>query len=190
MKPIMLIDVDGVIADFTTPVLKLASLALGKDFTHSDVTDWDYRKALGLSDLQWRAICRDIEYEGFANQLEPYDGAVDGVNAIAEHADVYFVTSDWRGSKTWVYDRNKWLMRHFGDLGRNVIHTSHKRLVYGDVLVDDKPENVERWTLEWPTECGILWDRPYNRQANYAHLRRHSSWRQILKTVTWSSGRI
>jgi hypothetical protein len=55
------------------------------------------------------------------------------------------------------------------------LHELHAKYVFsGEMLIDDKPETVERWCREHPNGRGVLWDQPYNRAA---------ATRQIL----WSS---
>ncbi len=46
-----------------------------------------------------------------------------------------------------------------------MIFTSRKELVHGDLLVDDKPEHVEKWSSRWG-KCSVLWAQPYNSDAD------------------------
>ena len=145
----VLFDVDEVIADFVGGVLDAVRDELGFDFHHDHVTQWDIRESLGFTREQWAPVQERIIAPGFASSLRPLPGAVDVVKSIASRHDVYFVTSHYRSSQTWVHERDDWLERKFGHtLGGRVVHTAHKHLIAGDVLVDDKPENVEKWWLK------------------------------------------
>lgn len=42
-------------------------------------------------------------------------------------------------------ERTRWLVRHFDAKPSQIMHTSAKHLVRGDVLIDDKPTTIERW---------------------------------------------
>ncbi|MGB1016084.1 MAG: 5' nucleotidase, NT5C type [Nannocystaceae bacterium] len=176
-RPTVLLDVDGVVADFTAQILRLTHSLFDRRFTPEDVTEWDYKSALGLSDKEWRLVSTIIGSKDFAFELPVYPGAISGVQDLAKVADIYFVTSDWRTSPTWVYDRNRWLELRFGrELGKQVIHTSHKHLVRGDVFVDDKPSNVAAWASAWPSGIPVLWKRPYNDGVS-------NSWEALRQTV-------
>lgn len=166
MSATILFDVDGVLADFTGRVLDVVHEETGRAHTPDDHTKWSFREALGLPARHWRAVARRIGEPGFACSLRPYPGAVELVKRVAEQHEVFFVTADWRSSPTWVHDRNAWLERHFGrTLGSRVVHTSHKVLVDGDVLVEDKVETVEAWERAGQgRRRAFIVDRPYNRQ--------------------------
>jgi 5'(3')-deoxyribonucleotidase len=162
----VLLDVDGVIADFTGKVLSEIERILGRYYEPHQVTQWSIKDALGLSDRDWKRVVDEVICrEGFAYFLDPYPGAVAAVKELAaDH--VYFVTSPWHSSETWCHDRTEWLCKHFGQAqGRKVIHTGHKHLVDGDVLVDDKPETVFEWARVNVRRVGVLWDRPYNQRS-------------------------
>lgn len=163
----ILLDVDGVIADFTGGVLSDIEHILGRYYEPHQVTRWSIKEALGLSDRDWKRIVDEsICREGFAYFLDPYPGAVAAVNQLADAHDVYFVTSPFYSGETWMHDRTEWLCKHFGQTqGRKVVHTSHKHLVDGDFLVDDKPETVWEWARVHVGRVGVLWDRPYNRRS-------------------------
>jgi 5'(3')-deoxyribonucleotidase len=78
--------------------------------------------------------------------MEPLPGAIRGVTELANHANVFFVTSPTRRSRTWQYDRAEWLNKYYGeDLGGKVVSTKHKYKIVGDVLVDDKPDHLVAW---------------------------------------------
>lgn len=189
---IVLLDVDGVIADFMGDALEAIRKVSGKTHTREEVTDWDFFGCLDVSPADKKSVLEYfIKAPGFAYNLEPLPGAVEGVKKIAAIADVFFVTSPWRSSPTWVYDRDRWLVKYFGStLGRKVIHTEHKYLVRGNVLVDDKPEHVEGWVVEQDAnlmgwDC-LLWDSHHNKDAHPCDgvLRRVSTWEEVEECVS------
>ena len=179
---IVLCDVDGVIADLVKGVLDAIYDATGMRHDPEDVTQWDIKAALGLSDTTWRTVTRRIAEPGFAYHLDAYPDAVAGVKAVAELAEVVFVTSPWLSSPTWAHDRTEWLVRHFGrEQGRKVIHTAEKHHVRGDMLIDDKPETLKNWPGAWP----MLWECPHNRVVELVPMRvcRVSTWPEVLNVV-------
>lgn len=192
MTPIVLCDVDGVIADFTQPILDFVNERCPdkEPATLEDVTQWSIRDALALTDAMWKSVVNDlIKVPGFCLGLNPYPGAIEGVKALAEVSDLYFVTSPW-DSQTWCYERSQWLRKHFGyTLGSKLIQTSHKHLVQGDILIEDKPSTIAPWlrydAVSWyGFRKAILWDRPYNQEWVKDHNRyRVSLWDTVMGVV-------
>ena len=153
----VLVDCDGVVADYTKTYVAVASRVLGQPIAVEDVTTWEFRDCLGLSAFQERRIelhlARDLD-------LPEFPGAVDALREFRHAFDVVFVTSPHPRIPHWTHERARWLEARFP--GAPVIHTSHKAFVGGDVLIDDRPENIRHWLEANPEGLGILWARPYN----------------------------
>ena len=160
----ILIDVDGVVADFVDALLLKIRATLGREFTREQVTCFDIREALGLDRCEWLVVRDCIEAQGYCSKFMPYAGAIESVGRLAERHEVFFATTPWRESVTWVHDRDRWLERWFGKkLGRRVVHTQYKRLLEADILVDDKTENCLEWLGERKEGAvALLFDRPWN----------------------------
>lgn len=187
----ILIDVDGVVVDFVTPVLETLHLINGNTYALDMVTEWDIVRCLGLDRDDWAECTQMIQAPGFARNLKPLPGAIEAVKLLSKDHDVYFCTADWRGSTTWVYDRNHFLTDHFGPVGKKTIHTSFKERVYGDILIEDKASTVLNWTKRWGN-LAMLIDRPYNRRFRDAddnlvevpaETNRVYNWEQILGQI-------
>ncbi len=165
----VLLDVDGVIADFLRGVLVAVQHITGRYYEPFQVTQYSIKDSIGLSNAEWKRVVEEaITTEGFAFFLDAYPGAVEAVKKLAVDHDVYFVTSPWNSSPTWVHDRSEWLVKKFGTaLGRKVVHTSHKHLVVGDVLVDDVPETVQQWSNAHVGRVGVLWTLPHNQESGW-----------------------
>lgn len=120
MKPILYIDLDGVVANF--------ELAMQ---THPlrDVTPYD---------LQPDTI------PGIFRELKPIRDAISSVNKIlqSDQYEVYFLsTAPWNNPSAWT-DKRLWLEDHFGEkINRRLILTHRKDLIKGDFLIDDRPNN-------------------------------------------------
>lgn len=83
-----------------------------------------------------------ITPHGFYIDLELIDGAYDAIERLAQHFDVYFLsTPEWRNPSSWT-DKRLWIEQHFGDLGRKrLILSSNKSLLRGHYLIDDRTVN-------------------------------------------------
>ncbi len=171
-RPTVLLDIDGVVCDFLTPALEVASRLAGKVYTVDDLTSWDIWETIGRDHVD--ACYEAYRAPGFCAGLQPYPGAVEGIAALREHADILALTSPIHGPH-WYYERIEWCVRHLGCRANDVIFTKHKERVRGDVLIDDRPEHVEAWQKEHPHGLGMLWNQSYNaaheKRVRYARVR-------------------
>lgn len=163
----ILLDVDGVLADFIGLALSeinRITWPLGKAFGRAAVVKRDMITALGLEDNRQEIESVFCEL-GFATRIEPIDGAVAGIKALAEAGNnIFAVTAPMPGSVSWTYERDKWLIDHFKIHPREVLHVRSyaKHLVTGDVFVDDDPDTVRRWAATNPDCLAVLFGQPHN----------------------------
>jgi 5'(3')-deoxyribonucleotidase len=174
---IILLDVDGVLADFTSAVLQWGNAITGLDKRLADVTFYGQLFELYPEEFRHK-IEQIVSSEGFCSKLEVYKGAKDGVAKLRELGRVYAVTSPWH-SKTWCFERAWWLKAHFGMKDWDVIHAREKHLVRGDMLVEDHPVKLAMWQGVNQEGLALLVDMPYNQGTDPA-LQRVHTWNEIV----------
>jgi len=184
----VLLDVDGVVADFVGLYLDLVISTvnpLGRQFNREAAQRrWDVGESLGLTENEKAKTEAKIGNPGTALFMKVLSGAVDAVAKLEQLVDVYFVTSPWDSSGTWMHDRAHWLERYFGTTGKNVIHTRHKHVCTGGYFVDDKVENVNKWG-DHNVGRAILWEQPWNRSAKVnSNCLVVSGWSDLIKVVS------
>jgi hypothetical protein len=110
-KKILMIDMDGVIADYE---------AIAKDFPDKE----------------------DRHHKGFFLKLPVIEGAREAITQLAEHYDIYFLsTAPWSNIHAGS-EKRIWLDHHFGEWAyKRLILTHYKNLVMGDYLIDDRTKN-------------------------------------------------
>lgn len=178
----ILLDVDGVAAEWTPAVAAVIKRVAGIEM---DQTKWF--RATDLPAESRGKVMSIISGEGFCRTLQPLRGAVEGVAELRRLGhEVRFVTSLW-GSKTWAYDRNIWLREHgfAPDAPRGVTYSRDKYEVFGNVFVDDKPSNVQAWQNAWPHQRAVIFDQPWNRDAEGVRV---TDWENLLSFVKWHAG--
>lgn len=179
------VDVDGVLSDFTSPCLKIASEINGRVMTEADITSWDLDSLVppDLVKEMWSRMahmgCRDF-------QVLP--GALEGMERLKEIADIYIVTAHMSGSKTWSHDREEWLMEHFKIPSHKVVHTKAKYIFTGEYLIDDKPQNIDEWAKEHTDKNPILWLQCYNLNHSFDdsinhRVKRINNWDDLIEHI-------
>jgi 5'(3')-deoxyribonucleotidase len=161
-KPVILCDVDGVLIDFVSGV-RAGFKALGApDFTPEQITDPDMTKAFNQAQLL--AFEQLRSERGFCSTLQFYPGAQEFVESLKRLGDVYMVTAPW-DPDTWCHERKEQLMEVVRPEKIIFAHSSAKRLVLGDVLIEDNAKNLDEWAFTIGN-TPILVDRPWNRSAH------------------------
>jgi 5'(3')-deoxyribonucleotidase len=175
----VLLDVDGVLADFVMPAGKVVEEVTGAPLPADAIEEWDLFRSYD-EDTQSKiyTVCKA---EGWCLAIEPYPGAVDFIKKLDEVADTFFVTSPM-GGPHWAYERELWVKKHFGMHHHKVVSTSSKFICAGDVFVDDKFSHIEAWAKEYRHGLPILWTQPYNLKHEWGY--RASTYNEILEYVT------
>lgn len=171
----ILLDVDGVVSDFVGGLLSQlddAGLAHGIDINALGPRHlFDYMTP-GVDEIAHGMVTAN----GFATLLPVIAGAQEGVNNLIELGyKVVFVTAPWKPSRTWCADRYDWLRANFPH-ECDVIFTSAKEHVLGDVLIDDYVPYITKWNLAHPSKRAFVYDAPWNRNVD-----------RSLMRVCWSS---
>lgn len=184
MTKTVLLDVDGVLANFIGSVLDVVRAVTGASYTPEHVTQFDFTKSLDLHADDAREVKRRVsEVPGFWSGLSPFDEAIEGVARLREVAEVVIVTSPWNSCRTWLHDRETWLKRHFDIPHSHVIAANAKHYVTGDFFVDDKTETLVRWRdRNGRIGTAIQWQTPHNRNDEW-HGPSTRSWEQLVRWV-------
>jgi 5'(3')-deoxyribonucleotidase len=156
----ILLDVDGVLADFLGVVLDLFDGSVKRE----DFKDWGFSN---MTKVQREVLHHAMGESKFWGSVKPIPGAVDGVKRLRENSDVFFLTSPWLSCKTWGYHRYNFLRHFFGADHNSLIQTSSKYLVSGDAFVDDSVDHVRKWHQEHWGGLIYVYAQPYNIDSEY-----------------------
>ncbi len=157
----VLIDVDGVLTGgFYEKCCNIINEKYKINYKIPDLVD-DLRVVMKE---QWdEEMEKIIRAPGFCSDFKPYQGALDWVENIKREGmvDVKYVTSPYKNSPTWGYDRTKWLEKYFGATRDDVILCHDKRYVLGSTLIDDLPKNCVDWS-NFQQRRSVLIGQPWN----------------------------
>ena len=113
-KKILFIDMDGTIADFAAGV--------GRE--------------VGIEEKP-----KECLEKGFYRNLPVIEGAQEGISELEKYFDVYIATKPKKENPYCLEEKMEWIREHFPSLSKKVFFTPDKRLLKGDILIDDH----ERW---------------------------------------------
>ena len=120
-------DMDGVLVNFESGVAKL-----------SEETKKEYEGRID-------------EVPGLFALMDPMPGAIEAVQLLSKHFDVYILsTSPWN-NPTAASDKVEWVKKHMnGIFHTRVVISHHKELCIGDYLIDDNAKNgASEFSGEW-----------------------------------------
>jgi 5'(3')-deoxyribonucleotidase/glutaredoxin len=175
----VLVDMDDTIEDLLGAWVATLNQQYGTSVDPNDVSDWDVAKFFPT--LTKPQVFAPIYSDDFWRTVKPIDGAADALQQlIADGHRVYIVTSSFY--ETLAVKMTDVLFRYFHFLKwEDVIITSHKQLIHGDVLVDDGVHN-----LEGGDYLKILMDAPHNRSydAEQGGMHRVTGWDEAYDIIT------
>jgi len=177
MKEILLVDQDGVLADYDKGFLKKwkefnpDKIVILPEERRTFYIEEDYPKELG-------ALVRGIiTSKGFYRNLPLMKGAKEAVNELKKYFDVFICTAPHLKSKYCISEKFEWIDENLGpEWTRKIVLTKEKTLIKGKYLIDDRPEIKSPYIPEWEH---ILYDQPYNRNIPKRRLT-WDNWREIL----------
>ena len=145
----ILLDMDGVLCNLIGKWFTTYNQEYG-DRIHIDaLEDWGPHRIARAG----KAIYKYLAQPGFFRDLEPIEGAIDGVRTLLDRGhDVVIVTAARRGHR----DKLEWVAEHLPFLPRdNIVFAHRKELVRGELLFDDAPHNLEAFEpygipVRWP----------------------------------------
>lgn len=157
---VILVDIDGVLANFAKSLYSLAYMVTGKIFREKDLSSWDLNQNFSPEEeaAVWGVL---TETKGFVLDIDPYEYTAQFLHELRTLGTVVAVTSP-QFTPYWMYERGLWLMEH-GFTKETIILADSKYHTQGDVFIDDKPSNVDSWVEANPKGLGFFLAKPYTR---------------------------
>lgn|SRR3989338_1555632 len=179
MKEILLVDQDGVLADYEESFLRIWR-ARHPDKVWIPIEERVMHNVDEQYPIELKPLIRKIiDGKGFYRNLKPIDGAVEALKELKGHYDVFICTSPAKKYPNCVTEKYEWVDEHLGnEWTQRVILTRDKTLITGKYLIDDKPEIKGMAVPSWEQ---IFYDWPYNRKLDKKRIRwNDESWRDVL----------
>lgn len=180
---LILLDVDGPVADLHPTWLERYNRRWDDNLTVEDLTVWELDRI--VKEECGKRVYDHLHEPDLYDDVAVVDGAAGGIAALrAAGHRVVFLTAC---SAVMATAKMKWLHQHglLGDVPpyvfTDLVIAQDKSLVPGDVLIDDRPKNLEDFQGK-----GILWDAPYNRgERRWPRVR---SWEVVPDVIEMLTG--
>ncbi|XP_075248188.1 putative 5'(3')-deoxyribonucleotidase [Convolutriloba macropyga] len=182
-KKIVLVDMDGVIANFELGYER----AITKMFPSMKLIPREERNVF-YNDVQYAHIYPQHEdafhrialKPGFFRHLPVMEGAKAAMKALNKKYNLFICTSPMTEYYNCVREKYEWVEEHLGfDFTSKMILTRDKTVVTGHVLIDDKP--IIKGCMV-PTWSQVVFDQPYNTETRGFRVK---SWNQIDKLMDY-----
>ena len=179
-KKVLLIDMDGVVADFELGFLQ----AFRSKYPSEPYIPIPERTVFKIKDQypeELKPKVRSIiEAPGFYRNLPMIKGSKSTIMEMYDMGlNFYFCSSPLSKYKNCVLEKYEWIEEQFGsNFTDKIILTRDKTVVQGDLLIDDKPEITG--ALEEPSWEHILYISPYNKNVEGKRRLSWENWKEIL----------
>lgn len=117
---------------------------------------------------------------GFFAGLLPIPGSIAALHELVNQADVAICTSPFTESKTCAQEKWQWVEQYLGkEWLKRLIITKDKTRVYGNILIDDKPQITG--AKESPFWEHVLYTQPWNKNIQE---KRRLTWQNYKEVLT------
>lgn len=181
-KPVVFVDVDGVVADLLSEWLRLYNIDYDDTLQAENVMDWDVSKFVRpeCGDNIFTYLWNDDLYQG----VQPIDGALEGIMALRDLGyRVVFATScnlKMAGQKLQWLDDYGFLNMDKQGICKDYIEISDKHLLLGNTLIDDYHHNLNGFKGR-----RILFDASHNQDISHNDFKfsRAANWDEVVKNM-------
>ena len=176
----VLVDMDGVIADFDKEFLqRWRNRHPDRLYIPLEERTTFYIKDSYPDELKPLVVEILLESSFFRDML-PVSGAKEALEEMEKRGfDIFICTSPLSTYRNCVSEKYEWVEKYLGSSWvKRLILTKDKTIIKAELLIDDKPliTGVEN-TPDWEH---ILYDRPYNREISRRRIT-WDNWRDILR---------
>jgi len=179
----LLVDMDCILVDMLPPWLKSYSEETGTVVKVEDVDDYDLRRFC----TNVKALDNILHKPGFFYDMEPMPEAVKYLTKLMEDGyDVVILTQPPRRAEFAVRDKRRWMKKYFPKFElANMIFAHRKHLVRGDLLIDDKPEHLDKWKSLNPDGISATIEWKYNRSSkvDWRFKNQKTAWKRFYEAV-------
>ena len=177
-KLTILVDMDDTLENLCEVWVDYLNEIYGTNVKLTDVTQWDMTKVFPI--LTRSEIFDVLTEANLWERVKPLPGAVEYLEKLINDGHrIVIVTS--ASPETISVKLNKVLFKYFPYLTyKDVIISSQKQMIKGDVLIDDAPHNLENGSY-----LKMLFDAPHNQTYDRPDTIRVHNWKGIYDAINY-----
>lgn len=165
-KTIIGIDVDNVIADFTSEFINRFNSITKKSLKKDDLIYWNFKKVIyeKYNDISCD-IANEIIDKDFILDLKPFKDVKKTLNLLYENKDIEIKIITALKPELIKY-RNKWFCDNFKNIKVNIYYEKNKNKIDVDYLIEDSTDNLISVEEKIGSSNCLLIKHPYNANCN------------------------
>lgn len=168
MKKIVLVDMDGVLANVYRQFIHLEYKATGVKLDYDSLNGIIEEKAFPHFE-------RDVNSRDFFRTAPLMTDSVEGLKYLNDKYTVYIVSSATEFPNS-LPEKQQWLNEHFPFISwRQMIFCGSKKPITGDIMIDDHPSNLDSFEGR-----KILFTQPHNVYDTKEGYTRVKGWQEIM----------
>lgn len=173
-------DIDGVIANFTAPLIDTIKKNYGVTLTEKDIYCFHLNTVLGITKTEETDLITEI----LKQDLPLYVGAKETLNKLSrEGHSIFLLTGRWgylrEVTEVWLKDKGvSYTELHLLNVGKKY----QADIAELDLIVEDSLEDALEWTRR--VKNVLVYDHPYNQTFNVKKLtKRVHNWSEIYHEI-------
>jgi uncharacterized HAD superfamily protein len=173
-------DIDGVIANFSLPLIERIRRDYGITVQESDIYCFDLNIVLGITKAEETKFVESI----LASSLPLYNGAKETLEQLNRDGHgIYLLTGRWshlrEATETWLKENGvPYTELHLLDVGKKY----QANVAPLDVIVEDSLEEALEWSGK--VQNILIYDHPWNKTLNVRGLtKRVYGWSEIYREI-------
>ena len=176
-KLTILVDMDDVLNNLIERWVEELNILSGTSVAYEDITDWDI--TLFYPTLTTEQTYSPLQSSEFWSSLSTLPGSVETLKRLMDdgHTIRIVTASHYKDLAT----KMEWLFKYYPFLGWNSVIVAHdKKLIQGDILIDDAPHNLVGGSYN-----KILFSSPHNLEydATANDMSRVNNWAEVYATT-------
>ncbi|MGD2072686.1 MAG: hypothetical protein PVG65_04270 [Candidatus Thorarchaeota archaeon] len=183
------VDIDEVLVPMLEYHCQFLNRKHGLNLTKKDFYSYNFWEVYNVTKKQAIEDFLEFAETEECEEMQPFLGALKGVDELKEFRELYVITSRQLGIKDMT---DRWLDRHFpgrfskrffGNSYNLELGKTHSKLELCkknniEVMIEDSPKNASEVASEIPV---VLFDKPWNQNVNGELIYRVYGWEEIVK---------
>ncbi len=182
--PLIVVDVDGVLADQVTPILESINKKFGSKYIKSDIRSWDQPLPLAKTDIKIAIESSHVDPSYIAS-MKPIQDAQKVISELSRYFEITIATN-----RTPVADKpsKQWLRKNNIPYD-HYINTSvmGKGAAKGKLLIDDYPNNIVDFLSAEEGRIALLFSQPWNEDDQSLigkdNVYRVHGWKEVMEKI-------